>query len=137
MAFAGFLKYASMTTQKYNQHVQEHNAWKRSLEFYKQENALLKYRLSEIVDEIEGYPFLQTAEYFQNEFLLKDEIIKKLSYSLQSIIASIHKNPGEYLHLSEKNIIDHERLRQNIWQFEQDFTLLSKDFNQKISKSIS
>lgn len=117
--------------------MQEHDAWKRSLEFYKQENALLKYRLSEIVDEIEGYPFLQTAEYFQNEFLLKDEVIRKLSYSLQSIIDSIHKNPGEYLHLTEKNIADHERLRQNIWQFEQDFTLLSKDFNQKITTSIS
>ena len=65
-------KYYFMMNEKNKQLLQEQEAWKRSLEFYKQENALLKYRLSEMVDKSEGDHFLQTAEYFQNEFLIKD-----------------------------------------------------------------
>ena len=55
-----------------NQFEHEYNAWMRKIEFFSQENALLKYRLSEMVDNNEGNNFLQMAKYFQNELLLKD-----------------------------------------------------------------
>jgi len=63
-----------MKFAKNNQFEHEHKAWQRSLEFFKQENALLKYRLSEMVDNNEEDVFLQLAEYFQNQLILKDVI---------------------------------------------------------------
>lgn len=115
--------------------MQEHEAWKRSLEFYKQENALLKYRLSEMVDKSEGDHFLQTAEFFHNEFLLKDEWLHRLSQRLQSMQEEIYSDPVKaYPNTYEMDL--QNELRQQIWQFERDFIHLSNDFNQKMLKAI-
>ena len=128
-------KYSFMISKKNNQLTQEHEAWKRSLEFYKQENALLKFRLSEMVDESEGSHFLQTAEYFQNEFLLKDAGLQRLSQSLQSMQEALRPTRG-LEHVENRHIVLQNELRQQIWQFEHDFIQLSNDFNQKMLKSI-
>ncbi|MDQ2720583.1 MAG: hypothetical protein M3Z26_12605 [Bacteroidota bacterium] len=40
-----------------NQYEHEHKAWLRSVEFFMQENALLKYRLSDMVDNNEQNNF--------------------------------------------------------------------------------
>ena len=128
-------KYSFMTNIKNNQLMQEHEAWKRSLEFYKQENALLKYRLSEMVDQSEGDHFLQTAEYFHNEFLLKDEWLGRLAHRLQSIQDALHAKPGSVV-VEENSLFLQNELRQQIWQFERDFIQSSNDFNQKMLKSI-
>jgi hypothetical protein len=128
-------KYSFMMNEKNNQLELEHEAWKRSLEFYKQENALLKYRLSERVDKSEGDHFLQTAEYFHNEFLLKDEWLVRLSQQLQSFQEKLHTASGNVFP-EEKSLEMQNELRQQIWQFERDFLQLSNDFNQKVLKSI-
>lgn len=128
-------KYSFMMNEKNNQLLQEQEAWKRSLEFYKQENALLKYRLSEMVDKSEGDQFLQTAEYFQNEFLIKDEWLHRLSQSLQSIQEKVSAVSG--INQEDKKASNlQEELRHQIGQFEHDFIRLSDDFNQKVLKSI-
>ena len=128
-------KYSFMTNEKNNQLMQEHEAWKRSLEFYKQENALLKYRLSDMVDQSEGDYFLQTAEYFHNEFLLKDEWLVRLSHSLHSTQEALHATPDKTQPEDKRHFLQNE-LRQQIWQFERDFIQLSNEFNQKVLKSI-
>lgn len=128
-------KYYFMIDEKNNQLLQEQEAWKRSLEFYKQENALLKYRLSEMVDKSEGDHFLQTAEYFQNEFLIQDEWLQRLAHSLQSIQeeGNIAKQPK--LATDKMNSLQ-EELRNQIGKFEHEFIQLSNDFNKKVIKSI-
>ena len=64
----------------------ELSSWLRLIEFFRQENALLKYRLSELVDNNDDRNFLQIAEYFQNEFLLKDDTLKKLLKSVRQYL---------------------------------------------------
>lgn len=129
-------KYFFMMNEKMNQLLQEREAWKRSLEFFKQENALLKYRLSEMVDKSEGNDFLQTAEYFQNEFLKKDEWLQKLMHSLQSIQEETEgfKNMNQ---AENKLQTIQDDLRLQIGKFEHDFIRLSDDFNLKVLKSIN
>lgn len=61
----------------------DYQQWTKALELLRQESALLKYRLSEMVDSDEENLFLQKAEYFQNELLLKDEWLKKLIKEVQ------------------------------------------------------
>lgn len=117
-----------------NQLKQEHIAWQKSLELLRQENVLLKYHLSEVVDNNEGNQFLQIAEYFQNELLLKDEILKKLTKKLKIFIHLAEGDQNEKK-LTESIIADHDRLRKDIMQFEKNFLNLSNEFNEKMSKN--
>ena len=120
-----------MDIVKNNQIKHEHMSWLRLIEFFRQENALLKYRLSEMVDDSEDSQFLQTAEYFQNEFLLKDEALKKLIKELQDYSDIIQNKPV----LSKQLIEAHNNLRNDILHFEEKYTLLSKEFNVKMLQS--
>jgi hypothetical protein len=118
-----------MDILKNSQIEQEHESWQRTMEFLRQENALLKYRLSEMVDHNEENHFLQTAEYFQNELLIKDEMLKKLIDELQKYTELIKNN------VSSKKIIPmHNKLRNEIILFQKDYLVLSKNFNEKMLK---
>jgi len=117
-----------MKIVNHNQYEQEYNAWQRSLEFFKQENALLKYRLSEIVDNNEDDHFLTMAEYFQNELLLKDELLNNLQKTLQEL----HNSEN----LSEKMKSKQNKLRNEILEFEKNCLHLSNEFNKKMSQNI-
>lgn len=119
-----------MDILKNNQIEQEHESWQRTMEFLRQENALLKYRLSELVDHNEENHFLQTAEYFQNELLIKDEMLKKLIDELQKYTELIkNKNAS-----SVKIIPRHNKLRNEIIIFQKEYLVFSKDFNEKMLK---
>ncbi len=120
-----------MDIAKNNQIKHEHMSWLRLIEFFRQETALLKYRLSEMVDNSEDHEFLQTAEYFQNELLLKDEALKKLIKELQDYSDIIQNKPA----ISAQLITTHNRLRDDILRFEEKYTSLSKEFNEKMLQS--
>ncbi|MEO6682849.1 MAG: hypothetical protein ABIN48_08475 [Ginsengibacter sp.] len=111
--------------------MEEHEVWRRSLELINQENALLKYKLSAIVDQSEGTHFLQTAEFYQNEFLKNDEWFKRLSADLQSVSAEFNSTSFEEIPVGLQIKLQ-DKLRKEIKHFEQEFFHLSHEFNQKI-----
>lgn len=120
-----------MKSSNKKQFEHEYNAWVRKIEYFTQENALLKYRLSEMVDDNEGKKFLQMAEYFQNELLLKDDMLKKLIKELkafQNLLSGFQSDKKT----SDKLITNHDRLRKNILQFENKFLAFANDFNEKL-----
>jgi hypothetical protein len=118
-----------METSKH-QFEPESKAWERSLELIKQENALLKYRLSEMVDFSDEKDFVQMAEYFQNELLLKDDALDKLVKELKSFSNEI--NGQKTNEDSEKIIYKHDKLRSSMAQLEEEFLQLAKEFNRKM-----
>ena len=128
------LKYIKMKIVINNQIEHEHKACRRSLEFFKQENALLKYRLSEIVDSNEESGFLQLAEYFQNELLLKDEKLNKLINELHQI-SDQFRELENFKGMPEKLLLIQDQFRRDMLDFENSFLLLSKDFNKKMLTS--
>ena len=113
----------------------EYNLWQRSLEFFRQENTLLKFRLSEIVDINEQNHFLLIAEYFQNELLLKDEALNRLMKNLSEFDAQLNKVTGTKK-IPESLIYQQEKLRSDILKFERDFLSLSNEFNKKMLQHI-
>ncbi|MEO8720450.1 MAG: hypothetical protein ABI297_02980 [Ginsengibacter sp.] len=115
---------------KNNQIEQEHKSWQRTVEFLRQENALLKYRLSEMVDDNEENHYIQTAEYFQNELLLKDDQLKKLIDELQAYTERIK---SEHVS-SEAIILMHNKFRTEINVFQKEYLIFSQDFNEKMLK---
>jgi hypothetical protein len=100
------------------------------LEFFRQENALLKYRLSDLVDNNEQNDFLSIAEYFQNEFLLKDEALNRLIKSVSELNAELNKTTDK--NIPDELIYQQEKLRNDILQFEKKFLDLSNEFNEKM-----
>ena len=122
-----------MKTSKNNQFEAENKAWEKSLEFIKQENALLKYRLSEMVDYSDEKDFLQMAEYFQNELLLKDDALDKLIKELKNFPDKINgQNDNEN---AEKILYEHDKLRNKMAQLEEEFSQLSNEFNREMLKN--
>jgi hypothetical protein len=113
----------------------EHKAWERSLEFFRQENTLLKYRLSEIVDHNEEKKLIQLAEYFQNELLRKDEKINHLIKELQGFSGGFNEATDGKMAYS-KIIVAQENFRNQVLQLEKEFLLLSKDFNESMLRNI-
>lgn len=123
-----------MNVENQTQFGQEHTAWQRQLDLLMQENALMKYRLSEMVDESEEKSFLQMAEYFQNELLLKDEALNKLIKESKNFAEKFQKVkdiPGVEGIIGRQN-----DLRKRIAQFEKEFLKLSNQFNQKMLREI-
>lgn len=118
-----------------NQFEHEQKASQRHLEFYKQENAFLKFRLSEIVDISDGNGFLQLAEYFQTELLEKDVRFEKLIKKLRGISKSFEKLPASS-GIPQNLLQKQQELRNELLKIEKDFVCLSKEFNERISKNI-
>ncbi len=108
----------------------EYTSWQRMLEFFRQENALLKYRLSDLVDNNEQNNFLSIAEYFQNELLLKDEVLNRLIKSVSELNAEFNKITNK--EIPDELIYRQEKLRNDILQFEKKFLDLSNEFNEKM-----
>lgn len=109
---------------------QESKTWQGLLYFFKQENALLKTRLSLAVDKRAGKEFLMMAEYFQNQFLLKDEFIRELTSDVreqENFLKEFFTTDKQY------NIIKkQDKLRNEISRLEKDFFLLRNEFNKSI-----
>lgn len=114
-----------------NEMEDDYSNWQKSIEDFSQRNALLKYRLSEIVDSHEDKNFLQVAEYFQNELLLTDELLKRLRSELQEYVEMKQHDYDPLEKITKK----HKAFRNGILTFEKKFLNLSDDFNKKMLES--
>ena len=120
-----------MNFLKNNQFVHEQNSWRIKLEHFQQENVLLKYRLSEMVDDNEGNKFLQMAEYFQNKLLIIDVMMEKLFNELEKFSGLLQENKNDSL-LPVEVATDYNKLKKSFVHFENKFLNLSKEFNEKM-----
>ncbi len=119
-----------------SQLVHEHNSLKLKMEHFKQENVLLKYRLSKMVDDNEGKKFLERAEYFQNELLIIDVLLEKLFNELEKFSGSLRENKNGRLQ-PEGVAADYNKLKKSFVYFEDKFRRLSKEFNEKMLENSS
>ncbi len=120
---------------KHDQFEHENHMWKRSLQFFKQENSALKTRLSEIIDGTDDKDFFKLAEYFQNLFLLKDELGQKLEVEIATQLERL--NVCSHIgYISAEIQNSQENLRREISYFESDFLRMKNEFNQLILQSL-
>ncbi len=120
---------------KYDQFEHENHMWKRSLQFFKQENSSLKTRLSQVIDATDNKDFFKLAEYFQNLFLLKDELGQKLEAEITSQLERLSVCPHiGYISTEIQN--KQENLRREISYFESDFLRMKNEFNQLVLQSL-
>ena len=112
----------------------ENRSWIRLLEFFKQENTMLKNRLAEVVDQKADKDFLALAEQFQNKFIIKDEFIDELRHDIKIQLDDILSAPDRLT--NEKLIKNQQKLRNEMVYFEKEFTSLKNEFNRYLSDSL-
>ncbi|MEP7165717.1 MAG: hypothetical protein ABI741_13540 [Ferruginibacter sp.] len=108
----------------------ESQAWCRALDFYLQENAYLKTRLSHVLDNNIDKEFVDLAEYFQSNFIHVDENIKGLQKDILLLQRYLKGNP-EGMTMDEKSMIRQQnKLRNEMGFFEKEFTQQKNKFDQ-------
>jgi hypothetical protein len=127
--------YTNMSNVRYSgvdQFYHETQTWERTLDFYKQENAFLKTRLSEVVDNNSDKIFLALAEHFNNRFLFMDEYIKEFRKDIRMQVTMIKESLSGN-HLQDKVLNNLQaKLRKEMDLFEKDVYVLKTDFNKKL-----
>lgn len=122
---------ASVKISKPQQFQHENKTWSRLLDFFKQENSILKNRLAEVVDYSVDKEFLALAEQFQSRFILKDEYIDELRHDIN--VQDIDLLNSNQLLTDNKLIKLQEKLRNEMEHFEKDFNNLKNEFNKYLS----
>ena len=108
----------------------ENKTWERLLDFFKQENAFLKTRLAEVLDQSSNREFLAFAEQFQSRFILNDEFIDELRHDINIQERKLKDNYINNITLLDIRIIKkQEKLRNEMAYMEKDFPQLKYEFN--------
>ena len=115
---------------KWTQYMFETSSWIRLIDFLHQENAYLKTRLSEVMDDITNNQNLALAEHFQNQFLVKDDAYDHMKNDLQRHVEKWNQQTMS----DEANAIlslrkIHTRLKEQIDYIEREHAVLRKDYN--------
>ena len=115
---------------KWTQYIFETSSWIRLIDFLHQENAFLKTRLSEVMDDITNKQNLALAEHFQNQFLVKDDVYDHMKNDLQRHVDKWNLQTSS----DESNAVEllkkiHARLKEQIDYIEREHTVLRKDYN--------
>lgn len=115
---------------KWTQYIFETSSWIRLIDFLHQENAFLKTRLSEVMDDITNNQNLALAEHFQNQFLVKDDVYDHMKNDLQRHVDKWNLQTSS----DESNAVEllkkiHARLKEQIDYIEREHTVLRKDYN--------
>ncbi len=113
----------------YDQH-QKHLDYLNRLEFYTEEIAILKERLSEVTAKNTDKEVLKQVEHFQNQFIIQLNNIDELKHNIKihenELQMEVAKNPTAVDH--RKVIVD-DKTQDFMRYFEQNFNELRKEFN--------
>ena len=117
--------------QKEYQLEAEYKRWEILLSSIKTENAFLILKLSEVLDRKDDREFISKAEYFQNEFITKDENIKEMENDIKVELRLISSIKDE--NILPKILKRYEKLRNEIKYFERNFSSLKTEFDKSIA----
>ena len=121
-----FIKMTDNYTSRFDQYAHEYQTWGRMLEFYKQESAFLKTRLSKVVDSGIDKKSLVLAEHFQNQFIIRDDFIIELRRDINAMGAAIKGDSNAAI---MKYDAKQNKLRSEISYLEKSFSQLKDEFN--------
>ena len=115
---------------KLDQYRCEHLTWERMLDFFKQENAFLKTRLSQVLDRKIDNEFLALAEQFQNQFIIKDDFIDELKHDINEMERAVKESTVAMKIVPDIKVENkHNKLRNEMEYLEKNFDQLKNEFN--------
>ncbi|GAB2816661.1 hypothetical protein [Ferruginibacter profundus] len=112
-----------------------HDEWKNTLGFYKDELMICKKRLLEVVSKNTGKEIMQMVEHFQNQFLVQSENIDILSHDINEhmkrMATEIQSHAG---HVDKEELPVHFLLKDRFETEQKVFTHLKEEFQQFLAK---
>lgn len=114
-------------------YISELENWQNQLTNLRQENAMLKFQLSELVDKSVLSDFLKKAEFFHNEFLANDESIRLILDTVKHQYSKIRNRKISLEEALEKR----SQLTQTIEKFEGRFVSLNQQFNNDMLSNVT
>jgi hypothetical protein len=120
---------ASVKIKEAEQYLHENMGFQRALDFYLQENAYLKTRLAQVLDNNADPDFLPLAEHYQNSFLHNDDCIRDMQGDIMKLQRLLKESvAGKAADI--KNLApQHKKLQHEMGHFEKSFTEQKKQFN--------
>jgi hypothetical protein len=115
---------------------QENDKWRRLLDFFKEQSAFLKTRLALVLERrLTDAGFLQQAEYYQNELIVRDQAIAILRHDIHSqeklLVAELEHN-GQLPEVMSQQ----EKMRKDMQLLEKEFNKTRRAFYSFLSKEL-
>ena len=124
------------TKYKIKQFQYESDAWRRMLAFLLQENAILKTRLAELVNEnIVSDGFLEMAEQYQNNFIRNDQIINFVRSDIAELDKLLTRNSNENGLIIKAIARKQKKLRIELTTLETTFNDIKIQFNNYLTET--
>jgi hypothetical protein len=123
-----------MNTNQFQYIKQEHSEWLTTLDLMNQECIQMKTRLSRLLELNSSNEVVDRAEQFQNQILLKEEVLDLMKQDLRDQDLLLNK---EYFRpdqqISATTLEKQEQIRKQIGYLENDFMLMHEAFNDYVS----
>lgn len=112
----------------------EITAWRRLLDFFKEENIHLKNRLAYVLKNGIDADLLETLENFQNKFIEHDELAKLI----KNDIAELNKLLNSDTSQNNRHLLNTQlaNLRHNIQNLQNKFSKLQSDFSEYLVENV-
>jgi hypothetical protein len=121
-----------VNTSGLDQFLHENQTWERALDYFLQENAFLKMRLSQVLDRNTDRSFVVLAEHFQTCFVQMDECMKDLRkeilLSQKALKAGALNQATELARMYSR----HKKLQTDMNYLQKKFAELTTEFNHHV-----
>ena len=112
-----------------DQFLHENQTWERALDYFLQENAFLKMRLSQVLDRNTDRSFVALAEHFQTCFVQMDECMKDLRKEILSIQKALKAGDVNQAAELARLCSRHQKLQTDMNCLQKNFVELTTEFN--------
>lgn len=117
-----------MSGKKVEYNSNEHNAWKRGLDFYNQELGFLNERLQEIANGNTDDEALQGVENFQDQFIIHQKAIDELQNDIHQFVNGIALQLEKHPLIDERCLAEWSKLRSEYREEEKLFNEMRHEF---------
>ncbi len=113
----------------------EHEAWKSTLAFYKDEIKIFRNRLDEVAQKNNMHPTIEQIEKFQNQLDIQDEKISELKHEIDQYVHQVATETQAHAgHITSKTAEKFEDLKQKTEQATVLFVAFKIEFKNFIEK---
>ena len=107
----------------------DHSLWLNSLDFYKDEIAILEHRMEEIVKRNNKPDVMAELEHFQNRYIRQREVIDELRHELKQHENALEKEARDHpIAVEHRLFTDHADHRAGMATFETLYRELKAEF---------
>ena len=121
-----------VNTSGLDQFLHENQTWERALDYFLQENAFLKMRLSQVLDRNTDRSFVALAEHFQTCFVQMDECMKDLRKEILSSQKALKAGDANQATELARMYSRHQKLETDMTYLQKKFAELTTEFNHHV-----